>query len=162
MKVNMWPTQDNATWEGVLSGSWSHKNLAEDVTIPITYIETEDFLGRGTVGEVFKVHPEVENHGFPTIGSAFALKTFPLRSIRTKQDFENEIAVLQALSNRPQEHIVTHLASWTLGISSYICFHSQMITSIPFVSEYWVPAQLDTKFILWLLQQLKGIAEALD
>ena len=161
MKVNMWPTQDNATWEDVLSGSRSHKNLAKDVAIPITYNETEDLLGRGTVGEVFRVRLEVENHGFPTVGSAFALKTFPLRGIRTKQDFENEIAVLQALSNRPQEHIVTHFASWTLGVSSYILFpladdnlHSFLNTESP--------PQLNTKFILWLLQQLKGIAEALD
>ena len=61
----------NSTWEDVLSRSRSHKNLAEDVTIPIAYIETEDLLGRGTVGEVFKVRLEVENLGFPTIGSAF-------------------------------------------------------------------------------------------
>ncbi|OCL10101.1 kinase-like protein [Glonium stellatum] len=145
-----------------LSGSQSHKNLAEDIIIPITYNEIEDLLGRGTVGQVFKVRLQIKNQKLSANPPPkFALKTFPPRGIRTKHDFENEISLLQALAYRPHQHIVTHFASWTHGFSSYILFPLADDNLRSFLNTE-PPPQINTKFTLWLLKQLKGLAEALD
>ena len=90
----------------------------------------------------------------------FAMKEFKDRPQRRGADFAQELKVLERLRSYPDEHIVTHLATWTLDDKYYMLFPYAQCN----LRQYMKWMQFGTPnpdSIVWLLGQLRGLAGAL-
>lgn len=155
--------------------------LTDDVVIPITFDEKTDRLGYGGFGEVFKVYINPDHHSFGSVSLPslkvwrassvaktgvqdktlpFALKRFFQQGDRTEADYINETRMLSTLAVFRHPHITPHLASWTQSNTMYMLFPCAI------ENLYWLlrnrkPPEPKNDFVLWLLGQLKGIADGL-
>ena len=88
----------------------------------------------------------------------FALKEF--RNDCPIENFERESKVLQKLLDVPHKHITPHYASWSQAE------HFFMLSPLAScnLKEYWRdnrPRPTDAEFVLWILRQLRGLADGL-
>ncbi len=93
-------------------------------------------------------------------GVDFALKEFRERPQREGADFNRELKTLNELRKYPHRHIVTHLATWTQDGKYYMLFPYAQCNLRQYMKWlHFGPATKDN--IMWLLNQLRGLAEAL-
>jgi Protein kinase domain len=139
-------------------GGPKHISLPDDVILPIIYDKERPSLGKGGFGEVYKIYIHSDHHYFSSYRNApLALKRF-FQYPRTREDFGKEEKVLMALAEFPHSHITPHLASWTQRGIFYVLFPCAEMNLHEFLRLY-PPRDLDTDFVKWLLQQLRGLAD---
>ncbi|KAL8626419.1 hypothetical protein Q9189_007890 [Teloschistes chrysophthalmus] len=120
--------------------------------------------GSGAFSKVYRVRLDPAHHKLSTVKNAdFALKVFIDRPLQTGASFAKEVRVLDELrkhSNESNDHIATHLATWTQDGRYYMLFPyaqcnlGQYMRRISFGN----PTKRNT---LWFLRQLLGLATAL-
>ena len=66
--------------------------------------------------------------------------------------------MLVELNMRPHEHILTHITAWSQGQECYILFPLARMNLRVFLKEKQPEA--DSKITLWLIRQMKGLADA--
>lgn len=92
---------------------------------------------------------------------AFALKKFNERP-STAAAFKREQAMIEKLALRPHDHITPHFATWTQSGVSYILFPLAKYNLREFMSSAPDRPQLTASVVLWFLDQLRGLASAVN
>ncbi|KAI4251294.1 MAG: hypothetical protein LQ352_004941 [Teloschistes flavicans] len=137
------------------------------------------FCGSGAFSEVYRVKLDPAHHKLSTVSlnaragkmtllsicqdknTDFALKVFIDRHNKTGDSFTRELKVLDELRKHPNDHIATHLATWTQDGKYYMLFPyaqcnlGQYMRHIPF-------GNLTKRKMRWFLRQLLGLASALN
>lgn len=128
--------------------------------VPIKFDESRDGLGAGRFGAVYKVKINRDYHDFPVKKDGyFALKRFHDRHVQYPGSFKFESHALRALSETAHPHLVSHLASWTQNEQIFMLFpHARNNLHTLFRTE--PTSNLTKDKTLWLLRQLKGLADA--
>jgi serine/threonine protein kinase len=90
----------------------------------------------------------------------FALKAFKDIGSRTKADFRHELEMLSTVGEYPHDHITQLLASWTQDNKFYMLFPCGRTNLGTFLRDFQKP-ELTAENVLWLLSQLKGLADGL-
>jgi serine/threonine protein kinase len=140
-------------------GRPKHRQLKDKIIVPIMFDKVQDKLGEGGFGMVYKVYIDPDHHFFsPDRNRPYALKIFKELGSRTELDFKRESETLSTLSTLPHPHITPHLASWTQDSKFYMLFPCAETHLGQFLRTRPNP-ELDNTFVLWLLQQLKGLAD---
>jgi serine/threonine protein kinase len=88
------------------------------------------------------------------------LKRFFQQGDRTEGDFGNEAHMLSTLAVFKHQHITQHLASWTQGNTFYMLFPCAIGNLGRLLRSRQSPEHKND-FVLWLLDQLKGIVDGL-
>ncbi|KAL9119591.1 MAG: hypothetical protein Q9187_003854 [Circinaria calcarea] len=119
----------------------------------------EAFCGSGSYSKVYCVKIDPDHHMLSQDrDSVFALKEF--KDVRDGTDFKQEMRVLNELQKYPHNHIVTHLASWTHEKKDYMLFPCAQCN----LRQYMEQTRFDVtnkECLLWFLEQLRGLAQAL-
>jgi len=140
-------------------GRPKHWQLKDKIIVPIMFDKVQDKLGEGGFGIVYKVYIDPDHHVFSSDRNRpYALKIFKELGSRTELDFKRESETLSTLSTLPHPHITPHLASWTQDSKFYMLFPCAETHLGQFLRTRPNP-ELDNTFVLWLLQQLKGLAD---
>lgn len=92
--------------------------------------------------------------------AVFALKEFRDRPHRTEADFKKELEVLNKLLRFGNEHIVHHLATWTLDARYYMLFPYAECNLRQYMERHSFSSPTKRN-VLWLLAQLLGLSNAL-
>jgi serine/threonine protein kinase len=139
-----------------------HQQLDQAVVVPILFDQSddsEDRIGQGSFGKVFKVRIDSSHHAFPpTRDGLFALKIFFEQGSRTRDDFNRESRALKKMAENPHPHITPHLASWTQNGKFYMLFPLAEQNLQTFMAERPHPP-LTKENILFILTQMKGLAD---
>jgi len=136
-----------------------YQEVHPQIVVPIMFDEREDLIGEGGFGQVFKVAIHPDHHAFSDDKArTFALKIFFEHGTRTYEDFKHESRMLKAMSALPHRHITTHLAAWTQNDRFYMLFPQAEMNLGNFLRAAPRP-ELSKDNVVWLLSQLKGIAE---
>jgi serine/threonine protein kinase len=141
-----------------------YRELDEHTVVPI---RKHKDLGKGSYGEVIEVSIEPAHHGFLNDKTRllddkterFALKSFFDHGSRTQADFQNEANMLGLLATMPHGHITRHLALWTQQGKFHMLFPLAEQNLKDFLRNTGHPS-LGKDNILWLLNQFKGLADA--
>lgn len=142
-------------------GMPKHRQLKDEVVVPLFFDKDNDRIGEGGFGEVYKVKIDADHHSFSSEkGRFFALKIFKELGSRTADDFENESKTLNKLWENPHPHITTHLASWTQAGRFYMLFPCAEMHLGAFLRS-WPSPEPDNAFVSWLVLQMKGLADGL-
>ncbi|KAL9030594.1 MAG: hypothetical protein Q9196_001300 [Gyalolechia fulgens] len=117
--------------------------------------------GLGSFSEVFRIRMDPSHHKLTIDTDApFAVKEFKDGPNRRKRDFERELKVLERLQRYAHAHIVTHLATWVQDNRYYMLFLYATCNLRHYMAK-WQFSLLRRKQTLWLLGQLRGLADAL-
>lgn len=138
-------------------GRLDHHEIEKQIVVPIAF---NGQIGEGGFGEVFEVSIDSDHHFFSSDkDERFALKRFFDEGSRRRSDFEKESKMLSALSRMPHKSITQHLAVWTQDNRYYMLFPRAETNLRNFMNET-SPPTLNKDTVLWLLKQIKGIADA--
>jgi serine/threonine protein kinase len=141
-------------------GISKYRQLDSRIVVPIMFNEHNDRIGEGSFGVVHKVSIDPDHHNFSSDRTiTFALKRFFEQGQRTQDDFARESRMLQMLSQVASPHITPHLASWTQNDKFYMLFPRAECNLRTYLRRK-MPPVLDKRFVLWLLAQLHGLADA--
>jgi serine/threonine protein kinase len=143
-------------------GISKYRQLDSNIVLPIMFNEHNDRIGEGSFGVVHKVSIDPDHHSFSSDRTiTFALKRFFEQGQRTKDDFARESRMLQMLSQVPSPHITPHLASWAQNDKFYVLFPRAECNLRTYL-RYNMPLVLDKQLVIWLLSQLRGLADAVQ
>ncbi|KAL8688219.1 MAG: hypothetical protein Q9218_005818 [Villophora microphyllina] len=119
------------------------------------------FCGSGAFSKVYRVRLDPAHHNLSTDKIAdFALKIFIDRPSRTGATFDKELRILDELRKHSNDHIATHLATWTQDGKYYMLFPYAQCNLGQYMRRvtFGNPTKKNT---LWFLRQLLGLASAL-
>ncbi|KAF2962884.1 hypothetical protein GQX73_g10688 [Xylaria multiplex] len=119
----------------------------------VAFGRSKDFLGRGTIGEVFYRGNELYDP------KRYALKIFLDQGERPH--FGRECKVLEALALVPHPNIVLFLHYWTADSLQYILFPLAAGDLYTFLRRSNPPSQLTEEYIQWVIRQFQGLCDAL-
>ncbi|CAN9308974.1 unnamed protein product [Alternaria alternata] len=150
-------------------------NLDKSAILPILH---EEFVTQAGFGEVFRVQLHPECHTFrDVLPSVDTTKWFALKRLKPRErgdlskqalGFKKEVDALQRLHDRPNQHIVTLLATWAIEAS----VHDRYCLLFPWaegdLKSYWKHqrypcdgTKMDLDAIRWVTKQILGMAGAL-
>ncbi|RYN93764.1 hypothetical protein AA0120_g4141 [Alternaria tenuissima] len=149
--------------------------LDKSAILPIIH---EEFVTRAGFGEVSRVQLHPECHTFrdvlPSVDTTewFALKRLVPRErgdlSKQALGFKKEVDALQRLHNRPNQHIVTLLATWAIEDSVRDRYCLLFPWAEGDLKSYWQRekcpcsgAKMDLNAIQWVTKQILGMADAL-
>jgi serine/threonine protein kinase len=136
---------------------------------------TKKRLGKGASGSVYEVgidpaHTYLSGVGRDLCYSRFTLTTlqdpgfrFALKEFseeRNRDAFNREYKMLKVLANYTDEHIVAPHTFWSQGEKCFILYPRAEASLREFTQRK--PPDLGRENVLWFLEQLRGLAEAID
>ncbi|KAI1111769.1 kinase-like protein [Nemania sp. NC0429] len=124
----------------------------------VAFDRSKDFLGRGTVGEVFCVRT-LQRGNELNDPKRYALKIFLDHGERPH--FRRECEVLEALALVPHRNIVLFLHYWTADSFQYILFPLATGDLYTFLRRSDPQPQLSEQYVQWVVRQLQGLCDAL-
>ncbi|KAI9642068.1 hypothetical protein NHQ30_009939 [Ciborinia camelliae] len=143
-----------------------HFELDEREVLPFIPLEVSDGIGepkQGAYSEVFAVHVHPSHHNFWDSDSSQAQK--PLVAVKKLfssdiLEFRKEVEVLTTLGKKPHRHLIRLLATYRQNGAFHLMFPYAQYN----LRSYWESRPMptfDKATVMWSLQQMAGIANAL-
>ncbi|MCJ1262431.1 hypothetical protein MMC22_002301 [Lobaria immixta] len=134
--------------------------LEPECIVPMSFDSDVDKVGVGSYSRIYRVSLNQACHDFLTDEDAyFALKHFDACPI-TAAPCQRELAILNEISRYPNPHIVSHLVAWEQSNSLFVLFPLAQGDLRWFMTK--PRPTLDQEFVLWLLRQLRGLADGIN
>ncbi|KAJ9148594.1 Kinase-like protein [Pleurostoma richardsiae] len=137
-----------------------HYTLPDETILPFTSWENK--REPGGFGQVYKVsiHPDHHNFGNQKESKrGFAVKRL---FSRKEADFRREVKILKRLSGDSHPHLISLLATYKYRGEYYLIFHWAEADLLGYWEKINPSPNKDLDTVKWLIQQCRGIAEALS
>lgn len=136
-----------------------------EIPVGVTISDPSDMVkarcGIGAHSKVFRIRMNPDHHKLTVDKNAMlAVKEFLDPPDRRGGQFEKELKVLERLRKYPHPHIVTHLATWLHNDKYYMLFPYATCNLRNYMAT-WKFGRPRRRPTLWMLAQLRGLANAL-